>query len=81
MTSLKTTPALRLLSLAVAASLALSAGAVLAQAKPLAGQTVKLMWIDPLTGLMGPVGNNQVKTQQFLAEKFSASNPDRKSVV
>ena len=65
----------RLLSLTVGAALVISAGAALAQAKPLAGQTVKLMWIDPLTGLMGPVGTNQVKTQQYLAEKFSASNP------
>ena len=64
-----------LLSLAVGAALALSGAAAMAQAKPLAGQTVKLMWIDPLTGLMGPVGTNQLKTQQFLAEKFSASNP------
>jgi len=65
----------RLFSLSIGAALVVSAGAALAQAKPLAGQTVKLMWIDPLTGLMGPVGNNQVKTQQFLAERFSASNP------
>jgi branched-chain amino acid transport system substrate-binding protein len=63
------------LSLSVGATLALSAGAARAQAKPLAGQTVKLMWIDPLTGLMGPVGTNQLKTQQFLAERFSATNP------
>ena len=39
------------------------------------GQTVKLMWIDPLTGLMGPVGTNQLKSAQFLAEKFNANNP------
>jgi branched-chain amino acid transport system substrate-binding protein len=64
-----------ILSLSVGAALAVSAGTALAQAKPLSGQTVKLMWIDPLTGLMGPVGTNQLKTQQFLAEKFSASNP------
>ncbi len=64
-----------ILSLSVGAALAVSAGSVLAQAKPLAGQTVKLMWIDPLTGLMGPVGTNQLKTQQFLAERFSATNP------
>jgi len=62
-------------NLTVGAALVVSAGAALAQAKPLAGQVVKIMWIDPLTGLMGPVGNNQVKTQQFLAERFSASNP------
>ena len=62
-------------NLTVGAALVVSAGAVMAQAKPLAGQTVKIMWIDPLTGLMGPVGNNQVKTQQYLAERFNASNP------
>jgi len=63
------------LSLTVGAAMVASAGAALAQAKPLAGQTVKLMWIDPLTGLMGPVGVNQLRTQQFMAEYFSASNP------
>jgi len=65
----------RVFNLTVGAALVVSAGAVMAQAKPLAGQVVKIMWIDPLTGLMGPVGNNQVKTQQYLAERFSASNP------
>jgi branched-chain amino acid transport system substrate-binding protein len=65
----------RQLVLALGAALALVSAGAFAQAKPLAGQTVKLMWIDPLTGLMGPVGTNQLKTQQFLAEKFSASNP------
>jgi branched-chain amino acid transport system substrate-binding protein len=64
-----------LVHLTVGAALVMSAAAAMAQAKPLAGQVVKLMWIDPLTGLMGPVGNNQIKTQQFLAERFSASNP------
>ena len=61
--------------LAVGAALVVNAGTVLAQAKPLAGQTVKMMWIDPLTGLMGPVGSNQAKSWQFFAEKFNASNP------
>jgi branched-chain amino acid transport system substrate-binding protein len=77
-TSLKTahfSSAKRLLALALGAALLTTSGVALAQAKPLAGQTVKIMWIDPLTGLMGPVGNNQLKTQQFLAERFSASNP------
>ena len=46
-----------------------------AAAKPLAGQTVKLAWIDPLSGLMAPVGNNQLKSWQFFAEKFNATNP------
>ena len=65
----------RLLQLSAGAALVVAAGVAMAQAKPLAGQTVKLMWIDPLTGLMGPVGTNQAKTQQFLAERFSATNP------
>jgi branched-chain amino acid transport system substrate-binding protein len=46
-----------------------------AQAKPLAGQTVKLVRIDALSGMMGAVGTNQAKNYQFFAEKFSASNP------
>ena len=46
-----------------------------ASAKPLAGQTVKIAWIDPLSGLMGPVGANQLKSFQFFAEKYSAINP------
>jgi branched-chain amino acid transport system substrate-binding protein len=45
-------------------------------AGPLAGQTVKLVRIDPLTGLLGPVGVSQFKGYQFFAEKFSgAGNP------
>ena len=62
-----------------AALMTAAASAALAQtkagAKPLAGQTVKLMFIDALSGLMGPVGNNQLKNFQFFAEKYSASNP------
>lgn len=65
----------RIFNLGVGAALIASTGSALAQAKPLAGQTVKLMWIDPLSGLMGPVGSNQLKTAQFLAEKYSATNP------
>ncbi|MFO1262809.1 MAG: branched-chain amino acid ABC transporter substrate-binding protein [Rhodoferax sp.] len=57
----------------LAASVALScAGAALAQK----GETVKLVRIDPLTGLLGPVGISQLKGYQFFAEKFSgAGNP------
>jgi branched-chain amino acid transport system substrate-binding protein len=65
----------QLFSLAVGAALVVSASAVFAQAKPLAGQVVKLAWIDPQTGLMGPVGNNQLNTVRFMAEKYNASNP------
>jgi branched-chain amino acid transport system substrate-binding protein len=39
------------------------------------GETVKIALIDPQSGLMGPVGLNQLKSWQFFAEKFSASNP------
>jgi branched-chain amino acid transport system substrate-binding protein len=66
---------LRLANLAIGAALAVSAALAFAQAKPLAGQTVKIAWIDPLTGLMGPVGNNQLNTVRFMAEKYNASNP------
>jgi branched-chain amino acid transport system substrate-binding protein len=31
------------------------------------GETVKIAWIDPLSGLMAPVGSNQLKTLQYLA--------------
>ncbi len=58
-------------TLAAAATLALAAGAAHAQK----GETVKLAYIDALSGLMGPVGQNQVKTFQFLGEKFSKNNP------
>jgi branched-chain amino acid transport system substrate-binding protein len=59
----------RALSIFVATSL--SAGAAMAQK----GQTVKVAWIDPLSGLMASVGQNQLKTYQYVAEKLNASNP------
>jgi branched-chain amino acid transport system substrate-binding protein len=59
----------RALSVMVAASL--SAGAALAQK----GETVKIAWIDPLSGLMASVGQNQLKSYQFVAEKLNANNP------
>ncbi len=43
---------------------------------PLDGQVVKMVRIDPLTGLLGPVGVSQIKGYQFFAEKFSGTgNP------
>jgi branched-chain amino acid transport system substrate-binding protein len=40
------------------------------------GEVVKMARIDPLTGLLGPVGVSQAKGYQFFAEKFSgAGNP------
>ena len=38
------------------------------------GETVKIAWIDPLSGLMAPVGSNQLKSFQFFADKFSGAN-------
>jgi branched-chain amino acid transport system substrate-binding protein len=61
----------RLFGLSVAAGLALNAGLVFAQK----GETVKIAWVDPLSGLMAPVGQNQLKSFQFLAEHFSKNNP------
>jgi branched-chain amino acid transport system substrate-binding protein len=50
-----------------AAALLMAAGPSLAQK----GETVKIAWIDPLTGLMAPVGQNQLKSFQFFADKFT----------
>ncbi|HXD04710.1 MAG TPA: branched-chain amino acid ABC transporter substrate-binding protein [Burkholderiaceae bacterium] len=52
---------------AFAAVLALGAASAFAQK----GETVKIAWIDPLTGLMAPVGQNQVKSFQFFADKVN----------
>jgi len=38
------------------------------------GETVKIAWLDPLSGLMAAVGTNQLKTYQFLAEEFNKKN-------
>ena len=38
------------------------------------GETVKIGWIDPLSGLMAAVGTNQLKTFQLLAEEFNQKN-------
>ena len=58
------------------------------------GETVKIAFIDPLSGPFANVGQNQLKSWQFAAERLSgAKNPagvkfevtgfdkDRKSVV
>jgi branched-chain amino acid transport system substrate-binding protein len=54
----------------VMTALALASSAALAQS----GETVKIAFIDPLSGLMAGVGQNQLKNFQFFAEKFSKSN-------
>ncbi|MBP9061344.1 MAG: branched-chain amino acid ABC transporter substrate-binding protein [Rhodoferax sp.] len=57
----------------VAASVAMVCATVAMAQK---GETVKIVRIDPLTGLLGPVGISQLKGYQFFAEKFSgAGNP------
>lgn len=73
-------PKVLALSLALACSFGSSVSVAQTAAKPAAGavklnETVKIAWIDPLSGLMAPVGNNQLKSFQFFAEKFSANNP------
>jgi branched-chain amino acid transport system substrate-binding protein len=43
---------------------------------PLAGQTVKLAFIDPLSGPMGSVGSNILKEWQLVAERYAGEkNP------
>ena len=59
------------LKFVAAAALVVCAQNALAQK----GETVKIAWFDPLSGLMAPVGTNQLKSFQFFAEKFSANNP------
>ncbi len=53
------------------ATLTLSLGSAFAQK----GETVKIALIDPQTGLMGPLGLNQMRSWQFFADEFSKSNP------
>jgi len=58
------------LKIATAAVLAATATGAFAQK----GETVKIAWLDPLSGLMAAVGTNQLKTFQFLAEEFNKKN-------
>ncbi len=57
-------------ALSVAATLALSAGFAQAQS----GQTVKIGFIDPLSGPFANIGQNQLKSWQFSAEQFNKKN-------
>jgi len=59
------------LKISTAALIAACSSAALAQQ----GETVKIAWLDPLSGLMAAVGTNQLKTFQFLAEHFNKKNP------
>jgi len=58
------------LKIATAAILVASATGAFAQK----GETVKIAWLDPLSGLMAAVGTNQLKTFQFLTEEFNKKN-------
>ena len=49
--------------------------AVLASAHAQKGETVKIALIDPQTGLMGPLGTNQMRSWQYFADEFSKNNP------
>ena len=60
----------RLFALPVAAAAMLSAGLVFAQS----GQTVKIAFIDPLSGPFANIGQNQLKSYQFSAEEFNKKN-------
>ncbi|MBV8250188.1 MAG: branched-chain amino acid ABC transporter substrate-binding protein [Comamonas sp.] len=55
---------------AAVSAMAVAAGAAWGQK----GETVKIAWIDPLSGLMAAVGTNQLKTFQLLAEEFNRKN-------
>lgn len=56
---------------------ALAGAAVLAalSAHAQKGETVKIALIDPQTGLMGPLGTNQMRSWQYFADEFSKNNP------
>ena len=62
MTFLKTTLAAAVLTAASASAFAQ------------AGETVKIALIDPQSGLMGPLGMNQLRSFQFFADTFSKNN-------
>ena len=59
--------------LLAAGSLAAASSPAFAQADP--AKVIRIAWIDPLSGLMAAVGQNQLKSFQFFAEKFSQNNP------
>ncbi|MDF2466867.1 MAG: extracellular ligand-binding receptor [Ramlibacter sp.] len=53
------------------AAMVTAAGAAYAQK----GETVRIAFMDPLSGPFANVGQNQLKSWQFAAEKLSARNP------
>jgi branched-chain amino acid transport system substrate-binding protein len=59
------------LKIVAASAMVIAAGAAYAQK----GETVKIAFMDPLSGPFANVGQNQLKSWQFAAEKLSAKNP------
>lgn len=53
------------------AAMVIASGAAFAQK----GETVKIAFMDPLSGPFANVGQNQLKSWQFAAEKLSTRNP------
>jgi branched-chain amino acid transport system substrate-binding protein len=64
--------ALRVLALSVALAAALPTVDAQAQRKPAGASeltgTVKIAWIDPLSGMMAPVGQNMIRSWQYIAD-------------
>ncbi|GAD23195.1 branched-chain amino acid ABC transporter substrate-binding protein [Acidovorax sp. MR-S7] len=58
------------IKMVAASALVACAGGAFAQK----GETVKVAWLDPLSGLMAAVGTNQLKSFQFVAEEFNKKN-------
>jgi len=58
-------------TLTLAATALLATGGAWAQA----GQTVKIAFIDPLSGPFANIGQNQLKSYQFSAGEFNKKNP------
>ena len=62
---------IRVLSTSIAVGLLATSGLVFAQK----GETIKVGFIDPLSGPFANVGQNQLKSWQFVGEHFNAKNP------
>ncbi len=60
-----------MLKIVAAAAIVTVAGSAFAQK----GETVKIAFMDPLSGPFANVGQNQLKSWQFAAERLSAKNP------
>ncbi len=54
--------------------LAVGAGFVALASSAAASQTVKIAWIDPLSGPFAPVGQNMLRSWQYTAELANAAN-------